>query len=61
MGKVDIIERRKLGLERMLSGLKQQSRSEYIKAWSDISTLKRKRRELIMDYENLLRTRDMIE
>jgi hypothetical protein len=60
LGQVDIIETRRLGLERELFGLRQQKRSEYVKAWSDISTLKRKRREFIMDYENLLRTRDMI-
>ena len=55
-----MIETRRLGLERELFGLRQQKRSEYIRAWSDISTLKRKRREFIMGFENLLRTRDMI-
>jgi hypothetical protein len=57
---VDIIETRRLGLERELFGLRQQKRSEYVRAWSDISTLKRKRREFIMDYKNLVRTREMI-
>lgn len=60
LGQVEMIETRRLGLERELFGLKQQKRSEYIREWSDISTLKRKRREFIMDYENLLRTREMI-
>jgi len=60
LGEVDAIETRRLGLERELFGLRQQKRSEYVRAWSDISTLKRKRREFIMDYENLLRTREMI-
>jgi len=60
LGQVDIIETRRLGLERELFGLRQQKRSEFIRAWSDISTLKRKRREFIMDYEQLVRTREMI-
>ena len=60
LGQVDIIETRRLGLERELFGLRQQKRIEYVRAWSDISTLKRKRRELIMEYENLVSKRDMI-
>jgi len=55
-----MIETRRLGLERELFDLRQQKRSEYVRVRSDISTLKRKRREFIMDYENLLRTRDII-
>jgi hypothetical protein len=61
LGQVEMIETRRLGLERESFGLKQQKRSECIREWSDISTLKRKRREFIMDYENLLRTKEMIE
>lgn len=60
LGQVEMIETRRLGLERELFDLRQQKRSEYIRQWSDVSTLKRKRREFIMDYENLLRTREMI-
>lgn len=60
LGQVDVIETRRLGLERELFNLRQQKRSEYVRAWSDISTLKRKRRDFIVDYENMLRTRDMI-
>ena len=43
LGQVEIIETRRLGLERELYSLRQQKRSEYVRAWSDISTLKRKR------------------
>jgi hypothetical protein len=60
LGQVEMIEIRRLGLERELFGLSQQKRSEYIRDWSDISTLKRKRREFIIEYENLIRTMEMI-
>ncbi len=60
LGQVEIIETRRLGLGRELFGLKQQKRSEYVRAWSDVSTLKRKRRDFIIEYENLLRTKNLI-
>jgi len=61
LAQVDMIETRRLGLEGELLRLKHQERTEYIKAWSDVSTLKRKRRDFIMEYENLLRTEEMLE
>lgn len=60
IGQVDLLETRRLGLEKELFGLRQQKRSEHIRVWSDISALKRKRRELIMEYESLLKTREMV-
>jgi hypothetical protein len=60
MGGVPIIETRRLGLEREVLRLMDRERLERVREWSDISNLKRKRREFIMEYQGLLRTRDMI-
>jgi hypothetical protein len=60
MGGVPIIETRRLGLEKEVLRLMGQERVERVREWSDISALKRKRREFIMEYQGLLRTRDMI-
>ncbi|MBW2044102.1 MAG: hypothetical protein JRI96_04355 [Deltaproteobacteria bacterium] len=57
----DSIEARRLGLERELLDLKQQERSEYIRKWSDISGLKRKRREFITEYQHLLKTMEVLD
>ncbi len=61
LGQVDIIETRRLGLEKELIGLRYQKRSEYVKAWSDISTLERKRMEFIIEYKELLKTIGMLD
>jgi len=59
LGANDSIEARRLGLERELLDLRQQKRSECIRKWSDISSLKRKKREFIMEYESLTKIKDM--
>jgi hypothetical protein len=60
MGGVPIMETRRLGLEREVLRLMDRERLERVREWSDISALKRKRRDFIMEYQSLLRTRDMI-
>jgi hypothetical protein len=60
LGWSDSIEARRLGLEREVLGLRQQRRSEYVKEWSDVSSLKRRRRGFILEYENLVRTGEMM-
>lgn len=60
LGAADSVAARRLGLERELFDLRQQKRSEEIKQWSDISSLKRKRRDLIMEYQSLVKIREAI-
>jgi len=54
------IEFRRLGLEREILGLKKEKRSEAIREWEDISSLLRKRRDLIMEYQGLKNLEKML-
>ena len=54
------IEFRRLGLEREILGLKKEKRSEAIREWEDISSLLRKRRDLIMEYQSLKNSEKML-
>jgi hypothetical protein len=51
LGCEESIEHRRLGLEREILNLRREKRSERLRAWEDIDSLIRRRRELIMEYQ----------
>ncbi|MEW6664117.1 MAG: hypothetical protein AB1512_02705 [Thermodesulfobacteriota bacterium] len=56
LGGIETMEARRLALEREVLALKHEKRGEYVRAWADISALRRKRREFVMEFDNLMRT-----
>jgi len=61
LGYRDSIEHRRLGLEREILNLKKEKRSESLRAWEDIVSLLKAKRQLVMEYQNLVNTRDMLD
>jgi hypothetical protein len=55
------VELRRRGLEQDLLTLKKEKRSESLRAWEDIDALKKRRRELLMEYQHLINTKQMVE
>lgn len=60
LGYKQSIEMRRLGLERELLSLNKQKRAEMVKAWQDIEQLIKRRRELIMEYQSLIKTKEAL-
>jgi len=40
--------------------LKKEKRSESLRAWEDIDALKKRRRELLKEYQHLVDTKEMV-
>jgi hypothetical protein len=53
------IELRRLAFERMIFTLTKELRSEDLRAWEDIISLMKERRNLVIEYKNLMNTRKM--
>ncbi len=60
LGNNQSIEMRRLGLERELLSLRKQKRAEIVKAWQDTEQLIKRRRDLIMEYQSLLKTKEAL-
>ncbi len=52
---------RRTGLDREYLALKREERLQELNAWKDVSILKRQLRELLKEYSEALRRRDMLD
>jgi hypothetical protein len=61
LGVSNSIEMRRLGLEREIIALRKEKRSEDVRSWEHVSTLKKLRRQFVIEYQNLLNTKETLE
>jgi len=54
------IELRRLSMERQIFTLTRELRAEDLRAWEDIISLMKERRNLVMEYKNLVNARKML-
>jgi hypothetical protein len=61
LGHSQSIEMRRLGLEREILSLGKEKRGEDVRAWEHISSLMKLKRQFLMEYQNLLNTKEALE
>lgn len=61
LGHSQSIEMRRLGLEREILSLNKEKRGEEVRQWEHVSALTKLKREFLMEYQNLLNTKETLE
>lgn len=61
LGHSQSIEMRRLGLEREILSLNKEKRGEEVREWEHISSLMKLKRQFLMEYQNLLNTKETLE
>lgn len=61
LGHSNSIEMRRLGLERDILSLNKEKRGEEVREWEHISSLMKLKRQFLMEYQNLLNTKETLE
>ncbi|MEM2947422.1 MAG: hypothetical protein QXN96_04185 [Candidatus Bathyarchaeia archaeon] len=61
LGTSHSIEMRRLGLEKEILSLRKEKRSEEVRCWEHIASLKKLRRQFVIEYQNLLNTKNILE
>jgi hypothetical protein len=61
LGHSNSVEMRRLGLEREILSLNKEKRGEEVRAWEHVSSLMKLKRQFLIEYQNLLNTKETLE